>query len=161
MSVHPVTACHPPSLVWFHSFPYSMRLLTGLLLVLFTAAISRGAVVKWTGGASTSIWNDANNWNTTTVPGQDDDVLIVNVTVGCAVRKPAGQTVIRSLSIAAVCSLRLESFLNVTGPPRTNGPPEPLSVFGVLVMTEGGNLVASNTAIKQLYVRNAGTVLIL
>ena len=40
------------------------------------AAAASAGVVTWDGGAGTSDWNDADNWNPTGVPGPTDDVII-------------------------------------------------------------------------------------
>ncbi len=46
-----------------------------LLIMAITAQLTSAATIKWTGGAGTSNWGDALNWNTATVPLATDDLF--------------------------------------------------------------------------------------
>jgi len=67
------------------------------LFAPFFVANAQAATVTWDGGGDGSTWSDAANWDTNSVPGADDDVVIstattVNIT---------GTTTINSLAIGS------------------------------------------------------------
>ena len=53
---------------------FVMAAVAGVWLAASPAGL--GGVVTWDGGAGTSSWIDANNWNPNGVPGPADDVVI-------------------------------------------------------------------------------------
>jgi len=46
-----------------------------LMVLAFTSTAQAGTTKTWTNGHSTGIWNDADNWNPSGVPGSGDDVI--------------------------------------------------------------------------------------
>lgn len=72
---------------------------TGLVLVLASLAASfqsaKAVTVTWDNGAGGS-WNEATNWDTGTVPGMDDDVVIPDME-GIVVTHSSGTTNVNSL----------------------------------------------------------------
>lgn len=59
-------------------------IILGLLMAVFLSLPSIdafAATIKWDGGAGTSNWNDANNWDGNAVPTSSDDVILDNANV--------------------------------------------------------------------------------
>lgn len=59
-------------------------LILGLLMAVFLSFPSIdafAATIRWDGGAGTSNWNDANNWDGNAVPTSSDDVILDNTNV--------------------------------------------------------------------------------
>lgn len=62
-------------------------IILGLLMAVFLGLPSINALaatIKWDGGASTTNWNDANNWDGNAVPTSTDDVILDNSLVVAA-----------------------------------------------------------------------------
>jgi len=53
------------------------RLLSILLFIVFTCSVAGAETVTWS-GAGGGYWNTSANWNTGSIPGPDDDVVINN-----------------------------------------------------------------------------------
>lgn len=110
---------------------------------LFTSLLFHGgaafAQVSWDGGASTSNWADANNWNPNGVPAATDDVTISGAT--SIVDIPNGFTAsVKSLAISSEASLTVDNsgVLEIDGSTSTyalslNGGY--INVFGTLQIT--------------------------
>jgi hypothetical protein len=78
-----------------------------------------GQTVTWDGGAGTSNWSDALNWDTDAVPGATNDVVIPS---GASTVVDAGFTnSIASLTINGTGSVDLQNDLTVTGSVTVNG----------------------------------------
>ena len=63
------------------------------------------AVVTWDGGGGNNNWNTAANWDTDTLPGPGDDVVIADVAPDISIYHSTGTTSINSLNTAE--SLRI------------------------------------------------------
>ncbi|WP_162303486.1 IPT/TIG domain-containing protein [Hymenobacter sediminis] len=134
-------------------------------------------VVRWDGGAGTSSWFDARNWDTDAVPTTTDDVLLDHATVagrytvvldaGGAVAPAVTPTAeVRSLTInpAAGDSILVEiSALNTATTPlrlnRTGAVETALAIYNKGVLTNGsdaGSIDALGTA-STFYLYNGGT----
>jgi len=62
-------------------------IILGLLMAVFLGLPSINALaatIRWDGGASTTNWNDANNWDGNAVPTSTDDVILDNTLVVAA-----------------------------------------------------------------------------
>ncbi len=62
------------------TFLFCLALAAGLFGVL-PAPSALAATITWDGGAGTSNWNDANNWNGNVVPSATDEVILDNSSV--------------------------------------------------------------------------------
>lgn len=79
---------------------WKKRILFSCCIIGFTLSLQ--AQVYWDGGAGTSNWNDANNWNTDAVPVPGDSVILDHSTItgNYHVVLPNAQVSVKSLNIA-------------------------------------------------------------
>ncbi len=81
------------------------------LILVFICFVCPKALtqVTWDGGAATSNWNDANNWNPDGLPGSNDDVSLSGATSIVDILSGASVTV-KSLTISNEASLTIDNF---------------------------------------------------
>ncbi|MEN0004901.1 MAG: T9SS type A sorting domain-containing protein [Bacteroidota bacterium] len=86
-------------------------LLTSIYLLFALITIAQAATITWDGGGNGTTWTDANNWDTNTVPGSGDDVVLstaATITLGSS-------TSIQSLAItSSSVSLTISSSITLT-----------------------------------------------
>lgn len=56
----------------------SSFILLGIFLFVFSSQFTHAATIGWDGGGSDDNWSTANNWNTNSVPGSNDDVKVTS-----------------------------------------------------------------------------------
>ena len=118
------------------------------LLTLAVAAIAVPSInaaptctISWTGGAGTSAWGTAGNWNQDRVPGSGDDVCI-DLPAGGTVVMTAGATV---KSVQGSQALRIEGgTLTVTDDPSADTTIAALEQTGGAIDGAGTLFVAGN-----------------
>ncbi len=115
-----------------------------------SAATQEIASIKWDGGASTTAWTDANNWNGNAVPLSTDNVLLDNslVSGSYSVVLPSGavKTTINKLTITPT----LPNIITLTLP---SG-----NTYGAA--NDAGFIVGDNTASTDDIILNEGGVLV-
>ncbi len=116
-----------------------------LVPILLALALGRGSAhaqasctISWDGGGDAASWNDANNWNTNTLPGATDDVCII-VAGSVTVTHASGDTTIDSLYSDHAVTLS-GGVLSVAAPSEIRG----LFTISGGILTGGGAIEAGS-----------------
>ena len=125
----------------------SIKLTT--LLAAFAAAFittSHAETKTWDGGANTTVWGDANNWNPDGVPGQADSVEIDGVSV-----THNGNLVVSSVKLTGGATVTASGELKSEG-----NAVEPVYNGGVVSCTLLA-LITGPVTISDAEIKNSGT----
>lgn len=140
---------------YFKIYPYtnsgsSINYKTDATIPQTTATTDAPASVKWDGGASTSAWTDAANWNNNVVPSVTDEVILDNSLLAgsYSVTLPTGavKTTIKKLTITPT----LPNTITLTLPVG--------NTYGA--SNDAGFVVGDNTASTDDIIINEGGVLV-
>lgn len=104
------------------------------------------ATITWDGGAATTNWSDANNWDTDVLPTNTDDVIINSATVNVNLN-----TFVRTLTLTGSASLTVNTDYTLTLGNTTGSLLQVLDASSVVlngIMTVIGNESASTRTIS-------------